>query len=50
MMIERGQIQYVNNLEIGHSRTDFVDHDEADQRRHLVRLWLRDFGERGYNG
>jgi hypothetical protein len=50
MMIERGQIQFVNNLEIGHSRTDFVDHDEPDQRRHLVRVWLRDVGERGYNG
>ena len=50
MMIERGQIQYVNNLEIGHSRTDFVDHGAPDERRHLVRLWLRDRGERGYNG
>jgi hypothetical protein len=48
--MEAGQIQYVNNLEIGHSRTGFVDHDDPALRRYLVRLWLRDTGHRGYRG
>ena len=47
---EPGQIQYVNNREIGHCRTAFVDHDAPDERRHLIRVWLRAFGDRGYNG
>ena len=49
-LMARGQIQYVNNREIGHCRTAFVDHAAPDERRHLVRLWLRDSGARGYNG
>lgn len=48
--MERGQIQYVNNLAIGHSRTHFIDFDEQEKRRHLVRLWLRDHGDRSYVG
>jgi hypothetical protein len=46
----RGQIQYCNNLETGHSRTEFVDADEPSRRRHLVRIWLRDEGLRTYRG
>lgn len=45
-----GQIQYVNNRATGHARTEFVDHAEPERRRHLVRLWLRDAGGRGYRG
>jgi len=45
-----GQIQFLNNLAVGHSRTAFVDHDEPDQRRHIVRIWMRDHGHRGYRG
>lgn len=45
-----GQIQYVNNRATGHARTEFVDHPEPERRRHLVRLWLRDGGKRGYRG
>jgi alpha-ketoglutarate-dependent taurine dioxygenase len=45
-----GQIQYVNNRATGHARTDFVDHPEPERKRHLVRLWLRDSGRRGYRG
>ena len=48
--MQPGQIQYVNNREIGHSRTGFVDHEAPDQRRYLVRLWLRNSGRRGYRG
>ncbi len=39
-MTQPGQIQWVNNLNHVHSRTAFVDHDDPDERRHLLRLWL----------
>jgi alpha-ketoglutarate-dependent taurine dioxygenase len=45
-----GQIQFVNNRATGHARTEFVDFPEPERRRHLVRLWLRDAGRRGYCG
>jgi alpha-ketoglutarate-dependent taurine dioxygenase len=45
-----GQIQYVNNRATGHARTEFVDWPEPERKRHLVRLWLRDAGSRGYRG
>jgi alpha-ketoglutarate-dependent taurine dioxygenase len=47
---EPGQIQYVNNRATGHARTEFVDFPEPERKRHLVRLWLRDAGKRGYCG
>lgn len=48
--LEPGQLQFVDNRALGHSRTAFVDHPEPDARRHLVRLWLRDGGRRAYPG
>jgi alpha-ketoglutarate-dependent taurine dioxygenase len=48
--LKAGEIQYVANREIGHSRTEFHDFDEADRRRLLIRLWLRDAGAQGYIG
>jgi alpha-ketoglutarate-dependent taurine dioxygenase len=45
-----GQIQFVNNRATGHARTNFIDHEAPEQRRQLVRLWLRDHGARGYRG
>jgi len=45
-----GQIQIVNNRSTGHARTEFVDGETPEQRRQLVRLWLRDRGKRGYRG
>ena len=45
-----GQIQYVNNRATGHARTEFADHPEPERKRHLVRLWLRENGRRGYRG
>ena len=47
---EPGQIQILNNRVIGHRRTGFEDWPEADQKRLLVRLWLRDQGRPFYNG
>jgi hypothetical protein len=45
-----GEIQFVDNRALGHSRTEFEDHPEPERRRHLVRLWLRDHGRRAYTG
>jgi alpha-ketoglutarate-dependent taurine dioxygenase len=45
-----GQIQYVNNRGTGHARTEFEDWPDEERKRHLVRLWLRDKGRRGYRG
>jgi hypothetical protein len=35
-----GDIQFLNNYVILHSRTAFEDYQEPDRRRHLLRLWL----------
>ena len=48
--LEPGQMQFVDNRALGHSRTAFVDYPEPAQKRHLVRLWLRDRGRRAYPG
>ncbi len=47
---ERGQIQILDNRRLGHRRTGFRDSPEPERKRHLVRLWLRDWGRRFYNG
>jgi alpha-ketoglutarate-dependent taurine dioxygenase len=47
---QMGQIQFVNNRQLGHKRTAFRDWPESERRRHLVRLWLRDAGRPFYNG
>jgi len=46
--LEPGQMQFVDNRALGHSRAAFVDYPE--RKRHLVRLWLRDRGRRAYPG
>lgn len=38
--MQPGDVQFVNNTFILHSRTAFEDWPEPEQRRHLVRLWL----------
>jgi len=48
--LEPGQIQFVDNRALGHSRTAFIDNPDPGRRRHLVRLWLRDHGRRAYPG
>jgi hypothetical protein len=37
---EPGDMQFLNNYVILHSRTEFEDHPEPDRKRHLLRLWL----------
>jgi hypothetical protein len=49
-VMERGQIQFVNNLEIGHRRTTFEDYAEPHKKRLMVRLWLRNAGQTRYQG
>ncbi len=48
--LEAGQIQYLHNWRCAHERTDYVDYDDPDKRRHLVRIFLRDEGARSYMG
>jgi alpha-ketoglutarate-dependent taurine dioxygenase len=47
---EPGQMQLIDNRALGHRRTGFKDWPEAERKRLLVRLWLRDTGSRAYNG
>ncbi len=46
--IERGQLQFLNNWEFAHYRSEFKD-DET-RKRHLIRLWFREHGRRFYDG
>ena len=48
--LEPGEIVYMNNRLIAHTRTPFVDHEDAARRRHLVRIYMRDHGPRFYLG
>ena len=45
-----GQIQIVNNRRLGHRRTAFTDSPDPAEKRHLLRIWLRDEGQRTYMG
>ncbi|MEM6583693.1 MAG: TauD/TfdA family dioxygenase, partial [Pseudomonadota bacterium] len=40
MDLEPGDIQLLSNHTVVHARTDYVDHDDPAERRHLLRLWL----------
>ena len=40
MSFEPGDMQFLHNHQILHDRTAFVDFDDPDERRHLLRLWL----------
>lgn len=46
MMLERGDMQFINNYTTLHARTEFEDFPEPNRRRWMVRLWLRSFGLR----
>lgn len=41
MKLERGDMQFVNNYCVLHSRTAYEDHADESKKRHLLRLWLR---------
>lgn len=40
MKLDEGDMQLVNNYVVVHSRTDFEDFDDPDEKRHLLRLWM----------
>ncbi len=48
--LERGQVQYLNNHELGHYRSEFEDSDDPATKRHLFRLWHRHDGGITYDG
>jgi alpha-ketoglutarate-dependent taurine dioxygenase len=39
--MERGDMQFVNNRFVLHSRTAFEDHADPGRRRHFLRLWMK---------
>ncbi len=41
MMLEPGDMQFANNYAVLHSRSAFEDSDVLDERRKLLRLWLK---------
>lgn len=47
--ISRGQLQYLNNLECAHYRSEFTDSADPERKRHLVRAWYRERGARTYD-
>lgn len=38
--MQPGDVQFGSNHRVLHSRTEYVDHAEPDQMRHLLRVWL----------
>ena len=40
MQLESGDIQFLSNHTIAHSRTAYTDHEDPEKQRHLLRLWL----------
>jgi hypothetical protein len=46
MVLERGDMQFINNFTTLHARTAFEDFPEPERRRHMVRLWLKAYGTR----
>ncbi len=48
--LERGQLQFLNNVSTAHYRSEFVDFEDAEMKRHLLRTWHRDWGRISYDG
>lgn len=48
--LHAGQIKYVLNYQCIHGRSAFEDTGDADDKRHLVRILLRDDDARSYMG
>ena len=41
MMLEPGDLQFANNYAVLHSRNGFEDYEAQEQRRKMLRLWLK---------
>ena len=50
MTFERGDMQFLNNHVIMHSRTEYEDHDDPPLRRHLLRMLIHTPGYRDVPG
>lgn len=50
MELTPGDIQFVNNYTVLHSRTAFTDDPDERKKRHVVRLWLKFFTPRPASG
>ena len=48
--LEPGQMQFLNNWQCAHRRSEYIDYKAPNKRRHLVRIFLRDEGARTYMG
>lgn len=46
MDFQEGDIQLINNHFTMHARTAFVDHEEPERQRHLLRMWIAVSDER----
>jgi hypothetical protein len=46
MDFKPGDIQFLNNFHVWHSRTGFTDHEDQALRRHLLRVWLAEYSPR----
>ena len=46
MELDYGDMQFVNNYTVLHSRTQYEDYEEDHRKRHLLRLWLNLENER----
>jgi len=40
MELERGDIQFLNNVTHLHGRTSYEDHPEPERKRHYLRIWV----------
>jgi hypothetical protein len=40
VQLEPGEMVFINNYEVAHSREDFTDAEQEDRKRFLLRLWL----------
>ncbi|MBT3767815.1 MAG: TauD/TfdA family dioxygenase [Rhodospirillaceae bacterium] len=50
MRMERGQMQFLNNRQVLHYRSSYIDYDEPERRRHAIRMWYRNSGSPLYGG
>jgi len=41
MMLEPGDLQFLNNRTVMHGRTRFEDFDQIARKRLMLRLWLK---------
>ncbi|KAK9803616.1 hypothetical protein WJX72_005474 [[Myrmecia] bisecta] len=39
-VLQPGDLQLLNNHQVVHTRAEFVDHEEWEKKRHLLRLWV----------